>query len=198
MKKLKIFFKIICIVGVVLLILGLVAAFGVQKENAKIEEAIGSGAETIRNMELQSEQCRIELAAGEEEILSLQEERDWLLNMDQNIADLKQEYAQNIRTLEDKILAGESDVKIAYLTFDDGPYKQTEQYLAILDQYDIKATFFVIGRPDRADYYRLIRDKGHTIANHTYSHGIRKGLYDSPQSFIGQVNKLEDLLYEET
>ncbi|MBQ9931765.1 MAG: polysaccharide deacetylase family protein, partial [Firmicutes bacterium] len=96
-------------------------------------------------MELQNEQCRIELAAGEEEILFLKEERDWLLNLEQESADLKTEYAQNIRALEEKILAGESDVKIAYLTFDDGPYKQTEQYLAILDQYDIKATFFVIG-----------------------------------------------------
>ncbi|WP_411682847.1 polysaccharide deacetylase family protein [Clostridium thailandense] len=37
--------------------------------------------------------------------------------------------------------------KIAYLTFDDGPSKQvTLQVLDILDEYNIKATFFVVGQ----------------------------------------------------
>ena len=35
--------------------------------------------------------------------------------------------------------------KIAYLTFDDGPSNNTEKILEILDKYNIKATFFVVG-----------------------------------------------------
>lgn len=39
----------------------------------------------------------------------------------------------------------ELNQKIVYLTFDDGPSKNTERILKILDQYDVKATFFVTG-----------------------------------------------------
>ena len=62
--------------------------------------------------------------------------------------------------------------KIA-LTFDDGPHpRYTPQILDILDEYNIKATFFVVGV--NAKYYpealELIAQRGHEIANHTYTH----------------------------
>ena len=58
------------------------------------------------------------------------------------------------------------------LTFDDGPSRYTPQILDILDKYNIKATFFAIGKnverhPDIA--CRIVRE-GHAIGNHTYSH----------------------------
>ena len=40
--------------------------------------------------------------------------------------------------------------KTAYLTFDDGPSVNTDKVLDILDRYKIKATFFVVGRTDKA------------------------------------------------
>ena len=63
-------------------------------------------------------------------------------------------------------------MKIA-LTFDDGPHpRYTPKILDILDRYGIKATFFVIG--ENVKYYPKafteILDRGHEIANHTYSH----------------------------
>ena len=66
-----------------------------------------------------------------------------------------------------------SEEKQVYLTFDDGPSKDiTPQVLDILKQYDVKATFFVLGA--RVDLYpetlRRIFDEGHYIANHGYSH----------------------------
>lgn len=62
--------------------------------------------------------------------------------------------------------------KIA-LTFDDGPHpRYTPQILDILDEYNIKATFFVVGV--NAKYYpkalQMIAERGHEIANHTYTH----------------------------
>lgn len=62
--------------------------------------------------------------------------------------------------------------KIA-LTFDDGPHpSETLRLLDILDQYNAKATFFVLGK--NTEYYpdivREISNRGHEIANHTYSH----------------------------
>lgn len=65
----------------------------------------------------------------------------------------------------------QSNEKVVYLTFDDGPSENTKKIMDILAKYDAKATFFVTGR--NQDYNYLIKDAynaGHTIALHTYSH----------------------------
>ena len=64
------------------------------------------------------------------------------------------------------------------LTFDDGPHpKQTYKILDILDKYEIKATFFVVG-VNACNYpepLKSIADRGHEIGNHTFSHKYVKG-----------------------
>jgi peptidoglycan/xylan/chitin deacetylase (PgdA/CDA1 family) len=60
-----------------------------------------------------------------------------------------------------------------YLTFDDGPTPEvTPWVLDNLRKYDAKGTFFCLGRNvDRyPDIYRQIRQEGHAVGNHTYSH----------------------------
>ena len=44
--------------------------------------------------------------------------------------------------LTDKV---ETDQKVSRLTFDDGPSKNVNQILPLLNKYDVKATFFLIG-----------------------------------------------------
>ncbi|MBQ7325803.1 MAG: polysaccharide deacetylase family protein [Clostridia bacterium] len=59
------------------------------------------------------------------------------------------------------------------LTFDDGPSAgYTAEILDILREYDVKATFFVIGKNVEAhpDLLRRTVSEGHEIGNHTYSH----------------------------
>lgn len=119
-------------------------------------------------------------------------------NIDDSIKNKYDEYYSNIALLEDKINKGESSVKIAYLTFDDGPYDLTYQVLDLLKSNDIRATFFVLGKDDTQEQYKRIVSEGHTLANHTYYHNIGSGLYDSADSFISQVKKLEDYLYNIT
>lgn len=116
-------------------------------------------------------------------------------NISENINIKYDEYYTNISLLEKKIEAGESDVKIAYLTFDDGPYDLTYKVLDTLKENNIRATFFVLGKDGVSDRYKRIVSEGHTLANHTYYHNIGKGLYDSVDSFMSQVKKLEDYLY---
>jgi len=87
--------------------------------------------------------------------------------------------------------------KIAYLTFDDGPSKNTLDILKILKQYNIKATFFVNGHPKLSDLYKQISDDGHALANHTYSHDY-KNIYLSPDSFSKDVKKLDLFITEIT
>lgn len=60
-----------------------------------------------------------------------------------------------------------------YLTFDDGPEPGiTEFVLNILKGYNAKATFFCTGEnyEKYPELVKLIKDEGHTIGNHTYSH----------------------------
>ena len=68
--------------------------------------------------------------------------------------------------------------KCVYLTFDDGPIpKMTPWILDILDQYDIKATFFCVGEnvSKHPEIYNMILERGHRVGNHTHNHiqGIR-------------------------
>lgn len=63
--------------------------------------------------------------------------------------------------------------KLIALTFDDGPHpKYTPQVLKILENHQIRATFFMIGKRARAfpDIVKSLHDAGHTIGNHTWSH----------------------------
>lgn len=66
----------------------------------------------------------------------------------------------------------ETDEKVVAITFDDGPTQQVEDILPILEKYDARATFFLIGNeieknPEAA---QMIARAGHQIGNHTYSH----------------------------
>lgn len=88
--------------------------------------------------------------------------------------------------------------KRAYLTFDDGPSDQTGEILDILKEYDVKASFFVIGRNERYyPMYKRIVEEGHTLAIHSYSHEYST-IYASYDNFVNDVEKLRKLLYDVT
>ncbi len=67
----------------------------------------------------------------------------------------------------------ETEEKVIALTFDDGPHPHlTPQILDVLDEYDAKATFFVVGRMAKT-YPSVLKEvsrRGHEIGNHTYTH----------------------------
>ena len=89
-----------------------------------------------------------------------------------------------------------SDYKRVFLTFDDGPSKTvTPQILSILDQYNIKATFFVLG--SRVELYPdIVKDaynRGHYIANHGYSHKY-ENIYASIDNIISEYRDTENII----
>lgn len=68
---------------------------------------------------------------------------------------------------------GTAEFKVVALTFDDGPDPAyTPAILDILKEYNVPATFFMVGR--HVEQYpglaRRIADEGHTLGNHTWSH----------------------------
>lgn len=93
----------------------------------------------------------------------------------------------------------EENRKKIYLTFDDGPSSNTDEILDILKAYDVKATFFVVGKTDEASRkaYRRIVEEGHTLGMHSYSHSY-EDIYDSEEDFQDDMKKLQEYLYELT
>lgn len=93
---------------------------------------------------------------------------------------------------------GDEDAKNVYLTFDDGPTREvTPKVLDILKEYDVKATFFALGK--MLDANREIAERaveeGHLLANHTYNHSY-SSLYASEESFMDEINRTQALIDE--
>lgn len=93
---------------------------------------------------------------------------------------------------------GSSKKRIA-LTFDDGPHPEvTKQILALLEKYNAKATFFMLG--SRAQYYpglvREVLDSGHELGNHTWSHPVLTKM--SPAEIEKEYNSTEEAIIHAT
>lgn len=84
-----------------------------------------------------------------------------------------------------------------YLTFDDGPSKQTDKVLDILDEYGVKATFFVVGRDGEEAKERLkkIYERGHTIGMHSFSHDYTD-IYESVDAFRADFLKSKEFIFD--
>ncbi len=72
-----------------------------------------------------------------------------------------------------KVLIASRDPNEIALTYDDGPNDiVTERLLEVLAHYNVRATFFLIGRyvRQRPQIVRAIAASGHLIGNHTMTH----------------------------
>lgn len=89
--------------------------------------------------------------------------------------------------------------KRVYLTFDDGPSSNTEAILDVLEEYNVKASFFVVGKEDDAsmEMYRRIVEDGHTLGMHSFSHQYST-IYQSVESFSQDLENLQSLLKSAT
>jgi len=91
--------------------------------------------------------------------------------------------------------------RVAYLTFDDGPDPAlTARILAVLAEYQVKATFFVVGYA--ADHspglLRRMVAEGHALANHTLSHRHVRGsagwIYRSPEAYLAELDACDAVI----
>ena len=83
------------------------------------------------------------------------------------------------------------------LTFDDGPHPRlTKEILSILEEYGIKATFFMIGENVRnyPEAARAVAAAGHEIGNHTETHKHLSGLNEA--SLTKELEKCKNSIYE--
>ena len=87
--------------------------------------------------------------------------------------------------------------KAIYLTFDDGPIPEvTPWVLDKLDQFDVKATFFMVGDNVRKhpDIFRMVVERGHGIGNHTMHH--IKFFDRNSLRYMADVREMEQIVNE--
>lgn len=80
--------------------------------------------------------------------------------------------------------------RTVYLTFDDGPIPEmTPMLLDLLDEYGIKATFFVVGDNVRKypELYKELVRRGHNVGNHTMHH--LQGIKEKTARYVEDVKE---------
>lgn len=87
--------------------------------------------------------------------------------------------------------------KVVYLTFDDGPSRNTPKVLSILKKYNVHATFFVTGVSKKyRKYIGIAHREGNAIGAHTYTHNY--SIYRSQVTYFRDLGKIEKLIKKET
>ena len=86
--------------------------------------------------------------------------------------------------------------RAVYLTFDDGPIPEvTPWVLEVLEHYDVRATFFMVGDNVRKHprEFEMVRERGHRLGNHSFNHigGFRHGV----SSYVRNVDKANAYLH---
>lgn len=140
------------------------------------------------------------LLSSQENVVSGLNEGEQVLSAENTEAILEASSAPQAVVVEDtENLAEAGDVHKVYLTFDDGPSDNTEAILDILAEYDVKATFFVVGKEDEVsqELYRRIVEEGHTLGMHSYSNRYSV-IYQSAEAFETDYQKLKDYLFDVT
>lgn len=99
-------------------------------------------------------------------------------------------YTISINRLKDK--------SSVLLTFDDGPHPQrTIALLDLLDEYQVKAVFCVIGKnaKEYPEVLKEVHQRGHLIANHSYSHSKQFDFFSIKQ-MLNDVEKANAIIEE--
>ena len=81
------------------------------------------------------------------------------------------------------------------LTFDDGPHPNTEKILDLLKAYQMKATFFCIGKEieKHPSIIQRMVEEGHIVGNHTYSHTSKMGFLKTKE-VIDEIEKTNTII----
>jgi peptidoglycan/xylan/chitin deacetylase (PgdA/CDA1 family) len=107
-------------------------------------------------------------------------------------------------TITSKLTSKEKFEKIMYLTFDDGPLLGSDNIITVLQEEDVQATMFMVGKHiniskyRKKTYQRAIKEPLILVANHTYTHanGRYKEFYSDKTNLLLDLQRMDDLLRE--
>ncbi|WP_370296585.1 polysaccharide deacetylase family protein [Rossellomorea marisflavi] len=86
-----------------------------------------------------------------------------------------------------------------YLTFDDGPSEGSERLLDLLNEFNMKATFFMLGphMEDYSDVVKRMKEEGFGLALHGTSHQT-KDIYSGPLAPLHEMVEAQAILEKQT
>lgn len=195
LKKCIILMLIISIAfPIVLSLVLLVRVHGLESRLEAVTQLVEELAGTVESQREQTEFLRLELEKNR------QDEQGNRTEDGHTEADAREPGEENGQPGQElRETAGAAASHKVYLTFDDGPSIYTQDILDILERYNVKATFFVIGKESESaqkSLQRIVED-GHTLGMHSYSH-VYSQVYASVEDFSKDFTKLREYLYEVT
>ncbi|MDF2612344.1 MAG: polysaccharide deacetylase [Clostridia bacterium] len=138
------------------------------------------------------ETAQTDLEKDVEEIVAKEDElKSQVITLEEKLSEIKKNNPNENINLED------TSKKYAYLTFDDGPSKNTVKILDFLKANGVKATFFVVGDYNQEAIYKRIVEEGHTLAVHSNTHKYNE-IYKNVDSFMKDIHDLRDMLQRMT
>ena len=163
---------------------------GLNEKTAEYDVDVTKSAQEKAELKSQLDAALAEKARLEQENSSLKTEIEQL-----KIEKRRNELQDAIR-LNKVNQADTAESGICYLTFDDGPSNNTLKILDILDAYNIKATFFVVGTA-KTQYLPQIANRGHAIGLHTKTHKYEM-VYKDINSYLEDIKGISDIVYSKT
>lgn len=149
-------------------------------------------AEINKQKQIQIEQAKIE----EEKRIEQERIAEELRKEQEKLKNANPFTEEQMQAIEN--IYNEGNEKRVFLTFDDGPTQAVTPYiLDLLNQENIKATFFVLGNRAKANPSLIQRqfDEGHYIANHGYTHKYSQ-IYQNKQTVLDEYNYTEQCIQQ--
>lgn len=177
--------KIVILVILVILLVGVCTILGMEQASKEKQAVYLNELKAIEESKI-AEAEHLKKEEEEKEEKKLQEKLNFVNSP------INEKQKDNVLNIYNK----DDGVKRAYLTFDDGPTKAvTPLILDKLKEYDIKATFFVLGQNVKYNPNLVQREynEGHYIANHGYTHTYSK-VYSSIYATLEEYNFTENAI----
>lgn len=208
--KLKLDVKTICTYAViVLLAIALSVSFIViggknktikanKTEITKITKQLDDAKSQIAQKDVANGELNQKLQQAETDKANLERENNNLKTEIEKLNAQKLIEAEKLTALQNSPQSTyPSKERVCYLTFDDGPSDNTLKILDILDRYNAKATFFVIGNTGKLDYVKQIHARGHVVGLHSDTHRYEV-IYRSTDAYFADLDaissKVEQLI----
>jgi peptidoglycan/xylan/chitin deacetylase (PgdA/CDA1 family) len=105
---------------------------------------------------------------------------------------------RSAQVLAPSVWRGDSSRPVLALTFDDGPSESTPALMGLLEQFNVRATFFMVGKNVRRlkSVAREVASAGHQIGNHTDTHPRLD--FKSPWFMYDEIARAQESIYRTT
>lgn len=175
-----------------------------EKNDNFFIDRINEGKDTLLPIDIISEHFGLKVGSLSDDTIKVYsslekyEEIEEQENTDQANDKVEGKETKEVEEVEE-VKQPESDKKVAYLTFDDGPNVNTPQILDILKEKEVKATFFMLGSSiqEHEDIAKRVSDEGHALGVHSMTHNF-DSVYASPDSFMHEMTITNSALKKAT